>query len=171
MSIFPKNIIQGDNVIIHVKLKNDSKIILPIYVNLTINHCDSSFKKTILDNRLFLVAPESGVIPGILETYYSFETDETTPFGRYKCNLDINYLNINSKSLTDNNAYFFIHKVLLKRNEDGILIENKINYNVDIKVSYINKVYKIILLPLESKLIDKKGFLNIVYANNNILTC
>ncbi|MCK5510822.1 hypothetical protein KAI65_04775 [Candidatus Parcubacteria bacterium] len=169
MSVYPKHIINGDNIVIHTKVSNYSAMCLPVKVNLYVEHNKNKYKKWILKDKLFLVPPKENNQEGIMERYYMFKTNKKSLLGKYYCILSIKYLKKESFSLTRKNAYFYIEKVNIEKKENFLLIYNKSDCSVPINIFYINKNYLKKIKSLEVIRMPKKNFLYLKYANNDIL--
>jgi len=169
MSIYPKRIARGDNVIIHTKFFNRSLICIPITVNLELENKLEKYKKQLLKNKIFFLPSLMDNEKDFIEKFFIFKTDERTPLGKYNCLLTINYFGKKIKSLTRKNDYFFIEKLNFSRKKGKIILINMTNFNIKIKLIYLKKKQNKMIKPHSKIVVTEKNFLYAVYANNDIL--
>lgn len=168
MSVYPKYITRGDNIVIHTKVCNHSVICLPVKVSLCVKHNKNKYKKWIIKEKLFLVPPKNNK-EGVIERYYMFKTNTRSLLGKYYCILSIKYLTKENFSSTKENAYFYIEKINIDKKENFLLIHNKSNCNTMVGIFYIDKSYLKNIKSLEIIKIPKENFLYLKYANNDII--
>lgn len=169
MSVFPKHIIKGDNVVIHTKVDNYSLISLPVKLNLLIINKSGNFKKWIVKNKDYIVPPSQNNKSSFIERYFIVNTNRNMPLGKYVCLLSIDYLNKTEKSLTRKNAFFYIEEIKIIRKSSKLFIKNMSKLGVKVEIFYIGKFYTKELKSLEIFEIDSDNFLYLIYGNNNIL--
>ena len=164
MSIYPKKIKQGDNVIFHLRLDNHSDLCMPVILNFKISNKKGEYSRVLLVDKKEILPPHDKV-----ERYLMITAKRNMPLGKYYCNFTIKYLNKKAKSLTIDNDFFVIEKVSLGNKGNFIKIKNHSNKITEIKIFYLdNKVSKK-LKPFEEISISNEKFLYVLYANKDIL--
>lgn len=171
MSIFPKKITKGENVVIHVRLINFSVLPLPVFLNIYIENPKNNYKKVLLNNHPFIIPPKKREKDkeSIIDKYFLFSTSNKNPLGKYKCFTNIILFGRKEKSLTIKDDYFLIEKVEIYKKDNFILFKNLSNIPVEIEIYYIDKViYKKIKGSGTIRTI-KNNFIYARYANGELL--
>ncbi|MFA5746520.1 MAG: hypothetical protein WC926_00380 [Candidatus Paceibacterota bacterium] len=170
MSIFPRHVSAGDNVIIHVKMMNLSSVCLPVSLDTYIQNKDRGSKKWIVREGFFLLPPAEDGKEGVVERYFSVATDGKMPLGRYDCFTSIKYLDRKSMSLTKKDDHFFLEEITISVEGSSIILKNSSPVAAGVKIYRIGGSATKKIRGLGKIKFPRVGFLYAVYANNSILT-
>lgn len=172
MSIFPKKITTGDNVVIHVRLENLSRVCLPVKINLYVENRHASYKEWIVKDDFLTLPPFSEEEKvKFLDRYFIFNMSSKKPLGRYNSILYIDYLEERKESLTKQTDFFDVEMVSARRDKGSIFLRNKANIETSVKVCFVNNSFTKTLPPFGTFSFSQEEFLYIVYANNNVIIC
>lgn len=161
MSIFPKKITYGENVIIHLRFINskDNNRLIKYFLNVY-----NPKKELIYDT-------SESIILGYGENYYNeiyhsiMIQNDFLP-GKYMVDF---YLEVNGKkidSLTKNNDYFYVEKLVFYKKRKKIFLEN-ISDETTSCILYGNKKKKMVLEGNKIKNVNDE-YQYIEYGNNQI---
>lgn len=163
MSIYPKNICNGENLIIHLRFSNKSKNIQKVTYNLSIKNPDKK--------QIFL--KQEDIILGInkeeyvKQLYHSIYISNRFKPGKYIVDF---YLNCNGhiiESVTKDNDYFYVEKLKYYNFKENTIIINKSNEKTRFKV-YNEKSIDKFVIDGKQKLELKEKYDFIEYANNKV---
>lgn len=165
MSVFPKRVCIGDNVIIHVKCTNFGNTIRyrKIFVKV-ISPLGKEFN--ILDGEIWKIPPANS--SGIIEKYYLFKVTNSCEAGRYFVSIQIKNNNKITLSGTKETDYFYVDSIKIHKEKDKVILKNESPTVTKIKLIFDNKIETVHLFGKRKIKISGKKLRFIMYGNNNI---
>ena len=163
MSIYPKNISNGENVIIHLRFSNKSKIIQKIRYVLSVIDPD--------ENQVFL--KEDNLVLGVEEEefvkqlYYSLEIDGNFKPGKYIVQFYLVCKGHIIESVTKDNDFFFVEKLEYYYSNEKTVITNISNEKIKFKLHEGLNIEELTINGKEKIELEGK-YDYIEYANNKI---
>jgi len=163
MSIYPKNISNGENVIIHLRFSNKSKIIQKIRYVLAVIDSDENQVFLKEDNLVLGVEKEEFV----KQLYYSLEIDRNFKPGKYIVQFYLVCKGHIIESVTKDNDFFFVEKLEYYCFNEKTVITNISNEKTKFKLYKGLNIEELTINGKEKIELEGK-YDYIEYANNKI---
>ncbi|MBR3249629.1 MAG: hypothetical protein IKF83_02900 [Clostridia bacterium] len=163
MSIYPKNISNGENVIIHLRFSNKSKIIQKIRYVLSVIDPDENQVFLKEDNLVLGVEKEEFV----KQLYYSLEIDGNFKPGKYIVQFYLVCKGHIIESVTKDNDFFFVEKLEYYYSNEKTVITNISNEKIKFKLHEGLNIEELTINGKEKIELEGK-YDYIEYANNKI---
>ncbi len=162
MSIFPKHVTHGENVVIHLRFENSSKKTETIKYQLSVKNPED---KQIYEHSDSILLGKANYL---YETYFPIKIEENFLSGKYKVVFSLTCRGVKIESSTKDWDFFFVEQVKFYKKENKIILEN--NSNEVTKCSLYDREDNILELELqgkEKKLLDD-NYSYIIYGNNKV---
>lgn len=161
MSIYPKNITKGENLIIHLRFNNTGIKNEIINYNLIVRNPNDNIVYNYSD-KMFLGSKDF-----VREIYHSIKITNKFIPGKYIVSFFLMCRGVKIESSTKNNDYFYVEKIDTRIKNNTIILKN--NSNVNTKCQVFNEYEKkeVVLKANETRVINKL-YKYIKYGNNMI---
>ena len=163
MSIYPKRVIIGENLIIHLRFNNIGKKVEYIKFHLHIEN----------PKQEIIFSKDDYKLLGINDNSYIYETYQSIPilnnflYGKYKVVFNITTKGIVISSDTENSDYFYVDGFSFYKTKDKIVIKNLSIEDTPCRIFSNEKEKELVFNSLEEKILPN-NYKYLEYGNHNV---